>query len=64
MTNSELVSLKTQEQWTKFCNLMERVSNIYQADTERMDRAYNIIRNNVEQMYKAKQPVNTGVNKL
>lgn len=43
---------------------MERVSNIYQADTERMDRAYNIIRNNVEQMYKAKQPVNTGVNKL
>ena len=64
MTNSNLVSSKTHEAIVKFHEWLENNRNIYLADKQRMDRAYNILRENTEQMYKSKQPVNTGINKL
>lgn len=64
MTNSNLVSSKTHEAIVKFHEWLESNRNIYLADKQRMDRAYNIVRENTEQMLASRQPVNTGLNKL
>ena len=51
MTKSNLVSLKTQAEIEKFDNLLRRCGNIYLADTNRVDLAYNKIINHVESQY-------------
>jgi hypothetical protein len=64
MTNSNLVSSKTHAEIVKFHEWLENNRNIYLADKQRMDRAYNIVRENTEQILKSRQPVNTGINKF
>jgi len=64
MTNSNFVSSKTHAEIVKFHEWLEANRNIYLADKQRMDRAYNIVRENVEQQYTSRQPVNTGANKF
>jgi len=64
MTNLQLVSSKTQTEISKFHEWLERSKNIYLADMQRMDRAYNIVRENTEQMYKSRRLENTGLNKF
>ena len=64
MKNSNLVSSKTQKAVAEFHEWLEKVGNVHLSNFQAMDRAYNIIRENTEQMYKAKQPVNTGLNKF
>lgn len=61
MTKSNLVSLKTQTEIEKFDNLLRRCGNIYLADIDRMDRAFNIVADNIESF---KKPVNKGLTKL
>lgn len=61
MTKSNLVSSKTQTEVSKFHEWLERSKNIYLADTQRMDRAYNIVQENIESVRK---PVNKGLRKL
>lgn len=51
MTNSNFVSSKTHAEIVKFHEWLEANRNIYLADKQRMDRAYNIVRENVEQQY-------------
>ena len=64
MANSNLVSLKTQTEIEKFHNWLERNKNIYLADMQRMDRAYNIVRDSIEQHHSKRMPINTGLSKL
>lgn len=61
MANSNLVSLKTQTEVGKFHEWLQKVGNIYLADIERMDRAFNIVADSIENL---KKPENTGINKL
>ena len=61
MTNLQLVSSKTQTEVSKFHEWLERSKNIYLADMQRMDRAYNIVRENTESIRK---PINKGLRKL
>lgn len=51
MTKSNLVSLKTQAEIERFHNLLIRCGNIYLADINRVDLAYNKIKDHVENQY-------------
>ena len=51
MTKSNLVSLKTQTEIERFHNLLIRCGNIYLADINRVDLAYNKIKDHVENQY-------------
>jgi hypothetical protein len=53
MTKSNLVSLKTQTEVSKFHEWLQKLGNIYLSDNERMDRAYSIIKENVELTFKS-----------
>lgn len=64
MTNSELVSLKTQTEIANFHEWLEKVGNKHLSNLQAMDRAYNIIRENVQQLHTSRKPVNKGLNKL
>jgi len=64
MTNSNLVSLKTQTEVAKFHEWLHRTGNIYLADIDRMDRAFSIVEDNIESLSNAKKPVNKGLRKL
>lgn len=61
MKNLQVVSSKTQTEVEKFYSLLERVGNIYLSDINKMDRAFNIVADNIEIL---KQPENTGINKF
>lgn len=61
MKNLQLVSSKTQTEVSKFHEWLERSKNIYLADMQRMDRAYNIVQENIESVRK---PINKGLRKL
>jgi hypothetical protein len=64
MTNSKLVSSKTHEAVVNFHEWLEKLGNIHLSNLQAMDRAYLIVKENTEQIYKSKQPENTGINKL
>jgi hypothetical protein len=64
MTNSNLVSLKTQTEIVKFHEWLEKLGNIHLSNFQAMDRAYLIVRENTEQMYSSRKPVNKGLRKL
>jgi hypothetical protein len=51
MTKSNLLSLKTQAEIERFHNLLIRCGNIYLADINRVDLAYNKIKDHVENQY-------------
>lgn len=58
MVNLQAVSSKTQTEEGKFYEWLQKMGNIYLADIERMDRAFNIVTSNAE------KPVNKGLRKL
>jgi hypothetical protein len=64
MTNSKLVSLKTQTEIENFHEWLVKVGNRHLSNLQAMDRAYNIIRENVQQLHTSRKPVNKGLNKL
>lgn len=51
MTKRDFVSLKTLAEIEKFDSLLRRCGNIYLADINRMDIAYNKIKQGVETRY-------------
>ena len=51
MKNLQLVSSKTQAEIERFHNLLIRCGNIYLADINRVDLAYNKIKDHVENQY-------------
>jgi hypothetical protein len=64
MTNSNLVSSKTHEAVVKFHEWLEKVGNVHLSNLQAMDRAYLIVKENTEQIYTSRKPVNTGINKF
>ena len=64
MTNLNAVSLKTQTEVAKFHEWLHRTGNIYLADIDRMDRAFNIVKDNIESLSNAKKPVKKGLSKV
>ena len=56
MTNSKLVSSKTHEAVVNFHEWLEKLGNIHLSNLQAMDRAYLIVKENTEQIYKSKQP--------
>jgi hypothetical protein len=64
MKNSNLVSSKTQKAVAEFHEWLEKVGNVHLSNFQAMDRAYLIVRENAEQMYSLRKPVNKGFRKL
>lgn len=61
MTNSNSVSSKTQTEVEKFYGILKRAGNIYLADVDSVDRAFNII---IENIKSPRDPANKGFKKL